>query len=131
MRTILAVAVALTGLVTLDLGTADAAGWSVRICRDATEASAINVWVATSEGAEKAAPTLAWKSDDKSTDVPVAGAAATADSVWIQAESVPVGGKFVLCALSDGKPVQTISGATASAQQVSKTGSDASCPCAK
>jgi hypothetical protein len=131
MRTILAVALALTGLVTLDLGAADAAGWSVRICRDATEASAINVWVATSEGAEKGMPTMAWKSDDQKTDIPVAGDASTADSIWVQAESVPAGGKFVLCALHDEKVVKTISGTTESAQQVSKTGSDTSCPCAK
>lgn len=130
MRTTLALAVTLLGLATFDVGAATAAGWSVRICRDATEASAINVWVATSEGAEKAAPTLAWKSDDKSTDVPVAGAAATADTIWVQAESVPVGGKFVLCALNDGKVAKTISGTTEAAVQVAKTGSDSSCPCA-
>ena len=68
MRTLLVVALTLVGLVTLDASTATAAGWTVRICRDATEASAVNVWVATSEGAEKAAPTVAWKSDDTSTD---------------------------------------------------------------
>ena len=130
MRIILGIALALTGLVVLDVGVSDAAGWSVRICRDATEASAVNVWVAKSEGAEKAAPSWAWKSDDEKTEFAPAADAASGDTIWVQAESVPVGGKFVLCVLNDGKVVKTISATTESAQQLAKTGSDTTCPCA-
>jgi hypothetical protein len=125
--TILAAAVAVAALGTQ----AAAAGWVVRMCRSATEASGINVWVVKSEGAEKPKPWLAWKSDDVKTDFPVPANLAGADQLWIQAESVPEGGKFSLCTLFDGTVTAHIHATNADGQTISKTARDDTCPCAK
>jgi hypothetical protein len=129
MRSIVAVTLGLVVLGTASL--ADAAGWSFRICREATEASTIKVWVATSEGGEKADPWLTWKSDDRKVDFNLPAALAKSEKVWFQLETVPEGGVFGACAMYDEAAVKYFHATNDVGETVPRTARDSSCPCAK
>jgi hypothetical protein len=129
MRSIVAVTLGLVVVGAASL--AGAAGWSFRICREGTEASAIKVWAAPSEGGEKADPWLTWKSDDQKMDFALPAALATSEKVWLQIETVPEGGVFGACAMYGDAAVKYFHASNDAGETLDRGARDSSCPCAK
>ena len=76
-------------------------GWVVRICRGATEASAIKITVGKPGGTDQLL--VNWQSDAKETDFPVQDTLMPAtDQLRVVADSEPADGKVAMCVLYNG-----------------------------
>jgi hypothetical protein len=105
--------------------------WVVRICRGATEASAIKISVGK-PGAD--GQTLVnWQSDAKETDFPVADTMMpTGDQLRVVADSEPADGKVAMCVLSGATAVKAMNFTDKMDVNASKSAAaDAACKCAK
>ena len=101
-------------------------GWSVRICRGQTEASAMKIMVG-----EKSADTqlVNWQSDTGQTTFALPDKLATAKSVSVSIDSEPADGKVTACVMWQGKPAKTMKFNDLLTVTAAQTDSDPSCPC--
>jgi hypothetical protein len=125
--------VVLVALAALALGAAPgwaAEGWVVRICRGATEASAIKILVGKPGGSDQ--PLVNWQSDAKQTDFPVADTLlAAGDALHVAADSEPADGAVAMCVLYNGAPVKAMNVTDKLAVTAARTDKDDGCKCAK
>ena len=106
-------------------------GWVVRICRGATEASAIKISVGKPGG--KDVQLVNWQSDAKETDFPVGDTLLPAtDQLHVTADSEPGDGKVAMCVLANGTPVKAMNFTDLLDVTASQKGAaDAACKCPK
>ena len=104
-------------------------GWVVRVCRGATEASAIRV-EANEEGHQVELLTN-WQSDTVTTDFPLQASMANVTRVHVVADSEPADGKVAMCVLHNGKVVKAMNFKDLLSVTASSTGHDSKCKCAK
>ena len=101
-------------------------GWSVRICRGQTEASAIDIEVEEGKVEQKL---VSWKSDNPQTDFAVPAPLATAKALKVEADSEPDDGKVALCVFWNGAPARTMTFTDELEVTVAQGATDDSCPC--
>ena len=106
-------------------------GWSVRICRGATEASAIKITVGKPGG--KDVQLVNWQSDAKETDIPVQDTLlGPTEQLRVVADSEPADGKVAMCVLANGIPVKAMNFTDKLDVTASQKGAaDAACKCPK
>jgi hypothetical protein len=82
-------------------------GWVVRICRGATEASAIKITVGKPGG--KAVELVNWQSDAKEIEFPVEDTLLPATTqLHVIADSEPADGRVAMCVLANGTAVKAM-----------------------
>ena len=105
-------------------------GWVVRICRGATEASAIKITVGKPGGNDQLL--VNWRSDAKETDFPVQDTLmAATDQLHVAADSEPADGKVAMCVLYNGTAVKAMNFTDKLDATAGQKGTDAACKCAK
>jgi hypothetical protein len=125
------IGIAVTTMAMWAAPTLAADSWVVRICRGATEASAIKIDVGNPG---KDGQTLVnWQSDAKETDFPVADTMMpTGDQLRVVADSEPGDGKVAMCVLANGTPVKAMNFTDKMDVTASKSAAaDAACKCPK
>jgi hypothetical protein len=122
--------IAIGALVGLAAPALAADGWVVRICRGATEASAIKIEVGKPGGEDRLL--VNWKSDVKETDFPVADTLlAAGDQLHVEADSEPDDGKVAMCVLYNGAAVKAMNFTDELEVTAKKTDKDDGCKCPK
>jgi len=105
-------------------------GWVVRVCRGATEASAIKIQVGKPGGKDELL--VNWQSDAKQTDFPVSDTMlAAGKELHVNADSEPADGKVAMCVLHNGAPVKVMNFTDLMDVTASATGKDDGCKCPK
>jgi len=105
-----------------------AGGWTVRICRGATEASAIKISVGNPGSPD--VELVNWKSDAKETDFPVADTLLKAGpKLHVKADSEPADGVVSMCVLYNGKPAKAMNFTDLQEATVGEKDTDAGCKC--
>jgi 3-dehydroquinate synthase class II len=101
-------------------------GWSVRICRGQSEASAMKIMVGT-----KSADTLLvnWQSDNGQTTFALPEKLATAKDISVMIDSEPADGKVTACVMWQGKPAKMMKFNDLMSVTATQTDSDPACPC--
>ena len=102
-------------------------GWVVRICRGATEASAIRV--ETNEEGHQVELLANWQSDTVATDFPLPAAMAHVKRVHVVADSEPADGKVAMCVLYAGQPARAMNFTDLMEASVAQGAVDSSCTC--
>ena len=102
-------------------------GWTVRVCRGFTEAGRIKITVGTPKGPDRLL--VNWKSDDRSTDFPVAGKLMTVKTLHVTADSEPPDGKVAMCVLYKGAVVKAMNFKDLLDVTAEQQGTDADCKC--
>jgi hypothetical protein len=105
---------------------ADDGGWTVRICRGQTEASAIKISVGDGKTTKEL---INWQSDNQVTNFPVPAPLATADKLMVKADSEPGDGKVTMCILQGRVPAKTMKFTDLLEATAAKGDTDESCPC--
>lgn len=122
--------IAIGALVGMAAPALAADGWVVRVCRGATEASAIKIEVGKPGGKDQLL--VNWQSDAKETDFPVADTMlAAGDQLHVDADSEPDDGKVAMCVLYNGAPVKAMNFSDELEVTAKKTDKDAGCKCPK
>jgi len=101
-------------------------GWSVRICRGQTEASAIEIEVEEGKVEKKL---VNWRSDNPKTDFAVPAPLATAKTLTVEADSEPDDGQVAMCVFWNGVPAKTMTFTDELEVSVAQGARDDSCPC--
>lgn len=119
-------------IATLALSAAPAlakGGWMVRVCRGFSEAAKIKISVGKPGGNDRLL--VNWKSDDRSTDFPVAGKLMTAKTLHVTADSEPPDGKVAMCVLYKGAAVKAMNFKDLLEVTAEQKGTDPDCKCPK
>jgi hypothetical protein len=104
-------------------------GWMVRVCRGFTEAAKIKISVGKPSGPDRLL--VNWKSDDRSTDFPVAGKLMTVKTLHVTADSEPPDGKVAMCVLYKGAAVKAMNFKDLLEVTAEQKGTDPDCKCPK
>jgi hypothetical protein len=115
------------GLVLPALPVAAADGWAVRICRGATEASAIEIEVGPAGGKDELL--VNWKSDNTATDFPLPAPLKNAPKIHVEADSEPDDGAVSMCVLYNGVAAKGMNFNDELEATVAQGDKDASCKC--